>query len=254
MSGSRIAWIDNAKIIAGILMILDHALLFFGHEGSWIRYTITRCAEPLYVFCFAYLVSVKGRGLSPKRWRQLAMAAVIETAIHSHREGILYLGILANLTCFGWLVGALRRMSALWLTALTGATSALAVISLNGPFHYIDYGPFLIASQFGLAVLAARKANSVAITLAASWLAALIASGVVLRIEWQPASSIWTILVGHLIAASILGCSSRMRIRWHLLRSTIVGNPLKFYLGHLLFLIVLTQWLKRFIPKLALAP
>ncbi len=233
MSGNRITWIDNAKIIAGILMILDHALLYFGHEGSWPRYTITRSVEPLYVFCFAYLLSVKGRSLSPKRWKQLAIAAIIETAIHSHREGLLYFGILANLTCFGWLVGMLRRLTNPWLVSLAVTASALAIIPMSGNAFYIDYGPFLLISQFSVAILAARHTNSLAITLAASWPTTLLAVGLLVTADIQPTPVIWTILIGHPLAASILGCSQRWNMASRHLRSVIVSHPLKFYVGHL---------------------
>lgn len=233
MSGKRITWIDNAKIIAGLLMILDHALLYFGYEGSCLRYTITRCVEPLYVFCFAYLLSVKGRNLSPKRWKQLAIAAIIETAIHSHRAGILYFGILANLTCFGWLVEALRRMSNPSLVILAVMSSALAIIPLSGEAFYIDYGPSLLVSQFSFAILAPRLTNSLAITLATSWFATLLACGCLVMADVQPSPTIWTILIGHPLAASILRCSARLPVdRFHR-ESVILLHPLSFYVGHL---------------------
>jgi hypothetical protein len=234
MSVYRITWIDSAKVIAGVLMILDHGLLYFGQETSWIRYSITRCVEPLYVFCFAYLQSDSRRGLSPKRWRQLAMAAVIETAIHSHREGVLYFGILANLTSFGWLVGILRRMSTPWLIAVAVITSVAAVIPMHGSTFYVDYGPSLLASQFSFAILASRQSGLLAITLATSWCAALVTCGVVVGIGYPLSSTVWTVVVGHPIAAaSILGCSKHLRAHLGSLGSAIVSHPLKFYIGHL---------------------
>ena len=236
MSGTRIVWIDNAKIVAGILMFLDHALLYFGHEGSWIRYTITRCVEPLYVFCFAYVLSAKGRGLSPKRWRQLAVAAVIETAIHSHRESVLYFGILANLTCFAWLVGALRRLSNPWLVILAVSGSAFAVFPMGGTTCYIDYGPRLLVSQFSFAILAARRNGLVATTLAACWLATLLASGFLVGLDTLPSSAVWTIVIGHPLAASLLVCSRQETLACRQTRSVMVSHPMKFYVSHLVIL------------------
>ena len=236
MSGNRITWIDNAKIIAGLLMILDHALLYFDHEGSWLRYTITRCVEPLYVFCFAYLLSVKDRNLSLKRWKQLAIAAVIETAIHSNREGILYFGILANLTCFAWLVGVLRRLSNPWLMILAASGSAFAVIPMSGTTFYIDYGPCLLVSQFSFAILAARRNGLVETILAACWLTTLLASGLLVRLEGQPSSAFWTIIIGHPLTAFMLVCVKRKNLGCRRTMSFMISHPLTFYVSHLLII------------------
>ncbi|NCF88276.1 MAG: hypothetical protein GWQ08_22610 [Verrucomicrobiaceae bacterium] len=236
MSGSRIVWLDNAKVIAGVLMVLDHALLYFGQESSWMRYTITRCVEPLYVFCFAYLLSVKGRGLSPRRWIQLAIAALIEAVIHSHREGILYFGILANLVCFGWLRTQLRRLTTTILIGLCAITSALAILPPGGVGFYIDYGPFLVTSQFCLAITMMRSAQAVGVALLVGWLGTVVGLVAIVSVIGQVGSNVWTLLIGQPMAALILCGSQREQHSVGWTRDLIVSHPFKFYLGHLMLL------------------
>ena len=67
----RLAWLDEVRLIAIFMMILDHALFFFASEEVWaatIRMTLTRCAEPLFVFVFTYLAIYLGHSMRPKRW------------------------------------------------------------------------------------------------------------------------------------------------------------------------------------------
>ena len=60
-------------LVAILMMILDHALFFFSSDEAWaatIRLTLTRCAEPLFVFVFTYLTIYLEHSMRLTRWFQ----------------------------------------------------------------------------------------------------------------------------------------------------------------------------------------
>ena len=65
-------------------------------------------------------------------------------------------------------------------------SSAFAIIPLRGAAMYIDYGPFLLSSQFSFAILASRHSGALAPILAASWLTTLFACGFLVTAASNP--------------------------------------------------------------------
>ena len=66
----RLAWLDELRLIAILLMVIDHALLFLSPSGVWpgvIRLTLTRCAEPLFVFVLKKTIFFKSEPVEAAR-------------------------------------------------------------------------------------------------------------------------------------------------------------------------------------------
>jgi|TARA_R110000737_G_scaffold130778_1_gene162774 uncharacterized membrane protein len=74
-TGTRTAWIDRARGLAIVLMVLDHALVAAGEHGHPLRYTATRAALPLFMLCAA---NVWRPGLRPRRLAWMAAALAVE--------------------------------------------------------------------------------------------------------------------------------------------------------------------------------
>ena len=67
----RLAWLDELRVVAIAMMVLDHALFFFVPGETWaaaIRMTLTRCAQPLFIFVLAYLTIYLNHPMRPRRW------------------------------------------------------------------------------------------------------------------------------------------------------------------------------------------
>ena len=237
-NAKRIGWIDDIKIVAGLLMLLDHILLYSGSADSWPRYTITRCVEPLYVFAFGYLVSVNPRSFSLHRWLQVVIAAILEFAIHSHREGELYLGILANMVVViplaPWIVG----LPSPWLRVLAIAGFGLAALPMDLPGVHLDYGLPLVIAQVAWASLAAGNWNRAISTVVIGWSVSFVAAAIVITAFTASCENFWTLIVGHPFALTAICLVRRFPSfpcwihRWHCIR-LITRAPLRFYTGHL---------------------
>ena len=91
----RLAWLDELRLLAILVMVLDHTLLFFGQEipgANVVRLTLTRCAEPLFVVVLTFLTIYLGRPMKASRWLQIALVSVATSAILSHHLGYAALG------------------------------------------------------------------------------------------------------------------------------------------------------------------
>jgi uncharacterized membrane protein YcfT len=67
-TSTRAGYLDKARGLAIVLMILDHSLIVFDHDNP-LRYTVTRVSMPLFFLVSGHLV----RRLS---WRILAIGAI----------------------------------------------------------------------------------------------------------------------------------------------------------------------------------
>ena len=240
-SSKRIEWLDNVKVIAGLLMLLDHTLLYFEGENSWPRNTITRAVEPLYVFVFGYLISYRTRPPSMKRWGQLILAAIAETILHSHRVGHLHFGILASLAFVWPLVSEVKRLTNAALIFLITTMSLMAILPLGQSNFTIDYGPCLVLSQLSLAVAYQRRMSPLTLIVSVLWIGHLIVVGIVDHLGMTPHANVTSLLIGHPIALVFLvATKSRWLIMPWLLRP-IATHPLLFYIIHLLLLAIVAQ-------------
>ena len=240
---ARIRWIDDIKIIAGLLMVLDHSLLYFEQETSWPRQSVTRAVEPLYVFAFAYLLSSKRpRSLLLNRWWQLALAAFAETLLFSTREDQLHFGILASLAIVWPFAHWFARVSNSWLVCFTLVLGTLTLFPPSFQHVTIDYDPWLVLLQVSLAIAFQRKLPRINFIVIGIWLSHIAILGILASHGVTTHANVWTILVGHPLAVLLLiatACQSSWR--WPQRLRLIVTYPLTFYLGHL----ALLAWLAK---------
>ncbi|MEZ5326989.1 MAG: hypothetical protein R3F19_18215 [Verrucomicrobiales bacterium] len=127
----RLAWLDEVRLIAILMMILDHALFFFASEEVWaatIRMTLTRCAEPLFVFVFTYLAIYLGHSMRPKRWFRVAMVSVSTSWALSQFLGNPIADILASIAVVALLLPLLLKMRRSLSLTILYVTAALAVL------------------------------------------------------------------------------------------------------------------------------
>jgi hypothetical protein len=236
----RLKWIDDIKILAGMLMLLDHSLLYFGHENAWPRMSVTRIVEPLYVFAFGYLLGRNSHSRNFNRWYQLIAAALAETLLHSLREGQLYFGILASLALV-WPAGRwIVSLSGPALLALTIGAGALALVPPSLSKVTIDYDLGLVIFQVSMTVAFQRRIPRIIPTASCLWLAQLTALG------WFSAqgtvihANVWTLLIGHPLAIlSLIAMANQTLWRWPEMTRPIATHPLTFYVGHLALLTIL---------------
>ncbi|MEZ5326880.1 MAG: TraX family protein [Verrucomicrobiales bacterium] len=229
---SRIAWIDSAKSIAMVVMVIDHALLYLGDQSHWMRATITRVAEPLFVLALFHVLVSRRRGLARRRWLQIAIASAIETALHSYRAGEFFFGILFSVAIVAPIVQRIANSNFMHQQCLVFGATVLAVVEIGPSSFHIDYGPSLLVGQICIAsqlTINQRCLNLVSISIGATF-----ATACILCAGGMPVSpNLGTLLIGQPVAIAFLWglrlshSSGRDRRGW------IGRHPLTFYLGHL---------------------
>ena len=236
-TGQRIEWIDSAKTIGITLMIVDHSLIYFGHESHWSRFSITRMAEPLIVLSLFHVVSIRGRCISIKRWLQIVRAAAIETGLHSYREGYLYFGILTSIAVVVPFAVTVARSATRFQYGIVVSASLFSLIAIEGEDFHVDYGPFLLLAQIPAAAQLARHractfTNHVAFS--STFIGASVLAGLGLPISMN----VWTLLIGQPAAVALLYVLRRLN--WNSGErngiSILARWPLSAYLGHLIIL------------------
>ncbi|MGK0190604.1 MAG: hypothetical protein ACI9R3_006434, partial [Verrucomicrobiales bacterium] len=95
----------------------------------------------LLILSLFHVLITRSRGISMKRWLQIAIAAVIETALHTHREGHLYFGILSSLVVTAPLVVRIARAKSQTIQALVVASFSFSLVAIESSPITIDYGP-----------------------------------------------------------------------------------------------------------------
>ncbi|MDC0312739.1 hypothetical protein OAL27_02180 [Verrucomicrobiales bacterium] len=245
-SAERVGWIDTLKVLAGILMLIDHSAVFVGGVPDWVRLYATRCVEPLYAFAFFYLLSLRGKRIRLRRWLSLVVAAAAECLIFSWRYETLTFGILANLAVVAPLFESIRRKGIGTRAAtvcVSGALSALP-LSFSGVVA-IDYGVPLLLSQGLIAHAAFLRADLFRISL--SQFGGLLLGICLARIVGLGLSpNCLTVLVGQPVAMTLIATLRGLRLGRPigLAARIIVGHPLTFYLGHLA-LLAAVAWVYR---------
>jgi hypothetical protein len=232
----RLDWLDELRLIAILVMILDHALLILAPDGAWpgvIRLTITRCAEPLFVFVLAYLTIYLKRPMKMSRWCEVAVAAVITSSTLTHVLGYAVADILVSIAVVApflpLILGLPRKLCFVGLHACAIlAALPIAVFGIS-----FDYSPLLIVHQViltrlhsegGLKIAGKHGLISVGLLVAASALIALVAT---------PSASVFVVLFGHPIAALIISLVQRQEIYQSTPLTRIARRPLTVYTWHL---------------------
>ena len=233
--GRRLPKLDVIRAVAIILMIVDHALLIFLPDNSGtsiLRATLTRSAEPLFIFVLATLTISRNRRMKLGRWFEIAMVSAITSAILSHELGYAMVDILVSIALVSPFIPALIRLPRIWLYV----SASLAIIPIS--FHGVamDYSPALLIHQVLLTKVAYERGGHLLGPISISTVIALL-SGVVFIVSGAGVSSAWlVILIGHPLAILVIWTiatvnteSERAAIRW-------TRHSLAIYAVHLVIL------------------
>ena len=233
--GHRLPKLDVIRAIAITLMIVDHVLLIFLPDNSGtsiLRATLTRSAEPLFIFVLATLTISRNQRMKLGRWFQIAMVSAITSAILSHELGYAMADILVSIALVSPFIPALIRLPRIWLYV----SASLAIIPIS--FHRVamDYSPALLIHQVLLTKVAFERDGRMLGPLCLSALVALMTGGVL--VHWGVGISLvlLVIVIGHPLAALVVWTiatvnteSERAAIRW-------TRHSLAIYAVHLVIL------------------
>jgi hypothetical protein len=223
------------RAIAIMLMIADHSLLIFLPNNSGtliIRATLTRCAEPLFIFVLASLTVALGRRMKLGRWLQIAIVSATTSAILSHELGYAMADILVSIALVSPFTLVLVRLPRIWLYISVG----LAVIPLSFQGLTMDYSPALIVHQVLLTKVAHEGDWRLLGPLGISALVALLTGGVLVQWGVGISPALFVILIGHPLAILIV-CIVNVTGTTHC--RIIIGlgrRPLTIYAVHLALL------------------
>ncbi len=221
-------------------MMLDHGLLFLG-EGclatSLLRATLTRCAEPLFVFVFATLAMRHKRRVRLMRWPQLLGLSVLTSILISRQVGYAMVDILASLAvatpAVKFVVTANRRR-------LLFATYALAVlaafpVTLGG--IVFDYSPFLVAYQVLLVrITKATRIKAGTAHGVASGVVVIVTALLLTQLQIDALSTVLVVAFGHPLAVTVIRLVKAGRFAVPEKVLSIARWPLTMYGSHLVIL------------------
>ena len=234
----RLVWLDQVRIFAIAVMILDHALLFFASQQTWaavIRLTVTRCAEPLFLFVFSYLISHLGRAMRPQRWLQLICVSMVTSWALSNFLGSAIADVLASIAVVAPLLPLLLKIPrtlCLWGIYFTAALAALPVSFCGVVF---DYSPLLIAYQVLLVRLHCEGEVSCVLKHGSLSGLLLVASAAAMASFGAPLSTeVFVVLFGHPLAAVVIRLFSSREDYYSTPLTRVASKPLTIYASHVL--------------------
>lgn len=239
MSDTRLAWLDQARWVAIVLMVIDHSLVFLAPESpaaTLLRTTVTRCAEPLFVFVMAWLIFERRQGIKWKRWLQIVALSGITSAILSVKLGYAVADVLVSIAivspCLHWW----SRMPHRGTLTLTYLSAALAVIPLQFGSVAFDYSPFLLLYQVGVASWLRSQQHE---HFVASTVVVMIAAAIGSALGWATLPALLIVLLGHPVAIAVLLLGRKCRWEIPPIALTLARWPLTTYAGHLFILTLL---------------
>ena len=225
------------RAIAIMLMVVDHALLIFLPNSSGtllIRTTLTRCAEPLFIFVLASLTITLGRPMKLGRWIQIAIVSAVTSAILSHELGYAMADILVSIALVSPFTLVLVRLPLIWLYI----SGCLAVIPLSFQGVTVDYSPALIVHQVLLTKVAHKRDGRLLWPLGISALVALLTGGVLLQWGVGVSPALLVILIGHPLAILVVWLVSAVRFTASRAAVLFGHRPLTIYATHLALLAI----------------
>ena len=234
----RLAWLDELRCVAIAMMILDHALLFFASGEVWaatIRLTLTRCAEPLFLFVFTYLTIYLSRPMRPVRWLQVALVSVFTSWVLSRFLGYPVADILASIAVVAPLLPLLLTIPRGWWVGGLYAATALAIFPVGAAGVVFDYSPALIVYQVLLVRLYCEEGHRGVArhgTLSASLL--VMATAIFGPLGVTPSPSAFVVLFGHPLAAIAIKVFVNRDAHYSTPLKRLASKPLTVYATHLL--------------------
>ena len=243
LKDGRLVWLDQLKLIAALLMVADHTLYYFGGVDVWsavIRMTLTRAAQPLYAFCFCYLLLRNGDQISWKRYGQIALASICVSGLYSAKCGSIRLDMLATILavapCLPWLF----QRSLLVRRSIFPVCCCLGCFEEPSRWWNWDYSPLLLLAQAIISLEYVRRGVRPATTMiVAGFLVALGSCTLAGLFEIEVSANALVLIAGHPLAAAMIAGT-----RWSKCgvsgRQIPIRSPLTFYAGHLVVLHVLS--------------
>lgn len=225
------------RAIAIMLMVVDHSLLVFLPDSSVtliIRTTLTRCAEPLFIFVLASLTIALGRRMKLERWIQIAIVSATTSAILSHELGYAMADILVSIALVSPFTLMLVRLPTIWLYF----SSVLAVIPISIQGVTVDYSPALIVHQVLLTKVVHERDGQLLGPLGISALVALLAGGVFLQLGVGVSPALLVILIGHPLAVFVVWQVSAVRSTTSRTAVQLGRRPLTIYATHIALLAI----------------
>ena len=236
----RLAWLDELRLVAMVLMIVDHALFFFARDETWsglLRLTLTRCAEPLFVFVLTYLTLYLKRTMKLTRWLQIVAVSVVTSAILSQAVGFSVADVLVSIALVAPVLMVpssgsvtMHRLN----LGLLYASALLATVPVHVAGIRFDYSPALILHQIALTRLFVHDSKG--------WIYhAAIATGLAVgasfclwsRFGIAPTAAVFTILFGHPLAAVLIAAIRREDHVFSTPLTRLAAMPLRLYALHL---------------------
>ena len=233
----RLAWLDELRLLAILVMVLDHTLLFFGQDipgASTVRLTLTRCAEPLFVIVLTFLTIYLGRPMKVSRWSQIAAVSLATSAVLSNHLGHPIADILASIALASLVLPSLIQLSQRWIITLIYGTATVACVPVTVAGVAFDYSPMLLVYQIVLTVLLSREGMRMAVTHGAiSGFLLVFISVALSRLGVAVNASFIVVLFGHPIAAVILHAIRRQELHCSTPLTRLARRPLTLYAVHL---------------------
>ncbi len=225
---------DDLRLIAIALMTIDHGLFFFADEsivGSVVRLTLTRAAEPLFVFVLASLALKTNRSIRPLRLLQIASVGIGTSWILSEHASRITVDILGSMVLVILLRPVIRSMSertgllALYLTAITSG------VPLGMAEVFFDYSPVLVLHQVLLVRLkdVHRAKTHFVVGTVLLLVSALCAS----QLGFDSVPIISIVLFGHSLALLIISLVWKRTMVIPTMLMVLSRWPLTVYAGHL---------------------
>ncbi|MEM7559521.1 MAG: heparan-alpha-glucosaminide N-acetyltransferase domain-containing protein, partial [Planctomycetota bacterium] len=196
--------LDVVRSIAITLMIVDHSLLILLPSSSCTliaRSTLTRCAEPLFIFVLATLAIVLKRPTRFGRWFQIVLLSVGTSAILSCHLGYAVMDVLVSIALISPFTLLLIRLPNLFLYVSAG----LAVVPISFQGIAMDYSPALLIHQVLLTKVAHQKGGQVLGPLAISSLVAFLTGAALSYWGVGLSPTLLVILIGQPLAILVVG-------------------------------------------------
>ena len=236
----RLAWLDELRLVAIVLMVVDHALFFFARDEEWaglVRLLLTRCAEPLFVFVLTYLAIYLQRSMKLSRWLQIAAVSVITSAVLSQAVGFWVADVLVSIALAVpmLMVPIGGSIPVRWFNlVLLYASAMLATAPVQVAGIHLDYSPVLIVHQIALTRLFAYDPKR---WIVHATIATALAGGASLCMwDWlgiEPTAAVFTVLFGHPLAALVVAVIRRQGQVFSTPLTRLARMPLRIYALHL---------------------
>lgn len=233
----RLSWLDELRFVAIALMVVDHALLFFAPAdpiAGLVRCTLTRCAEPLFVFVLTTVTIFLRRPVRPSRWFQIAAISLATSGLLSVHLGYPVADVLVSLSIAVLTLPFLLRVGGRVLTVSLYGAAALCMVPVSLWSVTFDYSPILIVYQMLLTrLLYEKSATNAAMHGLLSGFVALLSGCLLVGLGAESTGSVLTICFGHpvavLLIVAVRGAGNHRVLR----AAAVARSPLAIYACHL---------------------